>query len=268
MLRAFSQKLDLRAGRFLDAVSPAYIEEKILTQADGVYSQSEWTRARQQGYRDAGVGSNQLDSDVSYVARLFTHQSYSMDAVRRLLETVDLSSYPAVFELGCGEMVQAIATKSMYPAMRYKATDFDPFVIEKCSRLNVLAPLEKSVVDATALTPEDLAGFSLVISWEMIYAFDEAKLTRLLGVLGKSRVPFLACTSQLLGPCRKFLHVLRGWKGQPIPGLRMHGWTSSVGRYRRLAAANGMKLARVWHPPFRHSRVESFSYLLFEPNRL
>jgi hypothetical protein len=274
MIRRLLLNLDLRAGRLLPVKLPAYIREQILREGAGVYSREEWSRARRRGYRGAGINSEALDSDERYLNRIFSSHSRNLQAALRLLETFDFGPYNSVLELGCGEMVQAFAIKCAYPGMRYRATDFDAFIVDKCGALPILRALEKSVVDASRLTSADIAGFRLVVSWEMIYALDDAQLLNLFKVCGDARIPFLACTTQMIGPVRFLLGWLRqrGWRedlsaatGQG-GGVRMHGWNPSLRHYDALSRKAGLRLSRVWHPPALLRGGDDFSYLLFLPD--
>ena len=275
MFRQFLLNLDWRAGRHLALKLPAYIQEQYLPEGAGVYSCEEWSLARTRGYREAGADSAQLDTDEAYLRRVFSTHVANLHAALRLASTFDFTSRKAVLELGCGEMIQAYILKNIFPHLRYKATDFDSYIIEKCMRLPLLGPLEKGVLDVSALTAGDLAGFDLVLSWELLYALDDTKLRSLFHAAGAARAPLLACTSQLTGPIRFLLRAIKNLNWRPggfhyerlvrRGALRHHGWNPSLGYYDRLARPCGLRLTRVWTPPYAQTRQEEFSYLLFEP---
>jgi hypothetical protein len=157
--------------------------------------------------------------------------------------------------------------------LRYRATDFDPFVIEKCARLPLLAGIEKAVLDVTRLTPADLAGFDLLLSWELIYALDDEALRRLFCTARAAGVPFLAGTTQLLGPLRYAKRALRNLDWRPggfhytrltaAGKLRMHGWNPSIAHYARLAHEEGLVLDWVELPPA--AARDPFAFLTFRP---
>ena len=277
MIRQFLLNCDLRAGRHVPLKLPAYIREQYLKDGQGIYSREEWSHARRNGYRGAGVNSSELDTDDRYLTRVFSSHVRNLHAALRLLETFRFESYDSVLELGCGEMIQAFAIKCAHPQLRYMATDFDPFVVEKCSRLPVLGQIEKDVVDASQLSVEQIAGFSLVVAWEMIYALDDEKLLTVLRACRGANVPLLACTTQMIGPAqyifRKMKNLWRRLEGVRVKGagaaepLRMHGWNPSPAYYARLARHAGLELVRIWHPPALLRGGDDFSYLLFAPDR-
>jgi trans-aconitate methyltransferase len=278
MLRQFISNLDLRAGKFCSLNFPAYIREQYLSGGKGVYSQEEWSRTRTLGYRGAGRESENLDSDARYVQRMLSDHSRNVLAALRLVRTVDFSRYESVLEIGCGEMIQAFVLKCNFPSLRVKATDFDPYIINKCSRLPLLNCLEKEVLDAGALSAEQVRGFKLLMCWEVLYALDDEKVLAILRAAASAGAPFLACTTQMTGPARQCWRALKNLNWRPdgfyykrlerAGAIRMHGWTPSAGYYDRLAARAGMRLTRAWHPPAFGSQIDNFSYLLFTPKRL
>ena len=274
MLRRLLLNCDVRAGRALPLKLPAYIQEPILRGAGGVYTRDEWSQTRASGYRGAGVNSAQLDDDAGYLRRMFSTHVGNLHAALRLAETFDFSTHQSVLEFGCGEMIQAYIVKTIYPHLRYQASDFDPYIVEKCRRLPLLSALEKEVRDVSVLTAVDLAGFDLVLSWELLYALDDAKVSNLFNAVGKAGISLLACTTQLTGPLRSTLRALKNLNWRPggfhydrlarSGKLRAHGWCPSIAYYERLARPFGLRLTRLWTPP--SSGREEFSYLLFSPS--
>jgi hypothetical protein len=264
---------DNAAGFFSRIRSPAFVKEDILTEGNGEYSRDEWSLTRSLGYRNAGPDSSDLDNDGKYLARIFQTQYRNMLSAQRLCNLYDFGRLQSCLEIGCGEMVQAFVISRLFPHLRYKATDFDPYVIEKCSRLELLSGIEKGTVDVAELCAGDLRGFQLVLSWELIYALDEHKLARLFGAVGEAGIPMIAGTTQLTGPLRL---AIRYFKGIPANGdyskeegcsggLRRHGWHHSLGYLDGLSRRSGLRLERVWYPPLRGNTLDDFTYLLFSP---
>lgn len=265
--------LDIRAGRWLALQLPAYIEERWNAQRQGTYTAEEWSRARAAGYRGNDAANPLLDSEEGYRRQLLTHNAPAVGATHRLTKWIDFRHHRSVLEIGCGEMAQALTLVTAHPHLRYRATDFDPFVIEKCSRLPLLHQIEKGLLDVSRITPDDLRGFDLLIGWEIIYAFDDRLLDTVLRAAATARVPFLAVTSQLLGPVR---YLRRTWRDTAwglrasrfaqlaaAGRIRAHGWNPSLGHYRRAAAQAGMRLSRTCLPP--PDATDSLTFLLFEP---
>ena len=165
-------------------------------------------------------------------------------------------------------MVQAFVITKLYPHLRYCASDFDPYIIKKCSRLPLLSNIEKKVLDVSVLKADDLQGFQIVLSWELLYALDDNKLLRLFGTIGEARVSMVACTTQLTGPLRGIMRRIKGipknretnWQE-----FRMHGWHHSLGYYQHLSRRFGMILKKIWYPSFRGHHQDNFTFLLFVP---
>jgi len=279
MLRRKLINLDLWAGRGVALKLPAYIEERWSVSRQGSYTAEEWSHARMAGYRGNEAGRPLLDTEEGYRHQLANHNAPAVQAANRLAVTLNFRRYNSVLEIGAGEMAQAFTLTNLFPHLRDRATDFDPFVIEKCRGLPLLNRIEKSILDASRIVASDLAGFDLLTGWKIIHALDEPVLHTVLSACHEVGVLFMAATSQLLGPLRYFrrtwrdtawgLHssVYQGLVSQRL--LRMHGWNSSLGYYlgyyRRQARQTGMKLARFWLPPT--GATDNFSFLLFEPVR-
>lgn len=268
-VRQLVLNMDNALGSFLKQKLPAYISEEILTDGSGVYTCDEWSRARKCGYRNAGPDSSELDSNDSWLARAFQHQYRNFLSAQRLAATFNFRDYESVLELGCGEMVQAFVLTQLNPQLRYKVTDFDPFVIEKCSKLSLLSKLEKGVLDVEKLSADDLDGFQLLLAWEMFYALDDGKLGQLFRVAGEARIPIITGTTQLTGPFRTAIRYFKGLGGAALDTktsrIRMHGWHHSLAYYAQMALNFNMKLKRVWYPwrPFDYR--DNFTYILFTP---
>jgi hypothetical protein len=62
---------DVSWGSLVSLKLPAYIAEGILTEGAGVYSVADWSRTRSLGYRGAGTDSAELNTDESYLSRIF-----------------------------------------------------------------------------------------------------------------------------------------------------------------------------------------------------
>ncbi len=265
--------VDVLSGKYISVRQPAYILEDIL-EGDGIYSQDEWALARSKGYRDAGMGSADLDSNAKYLTRMLSVNSRNTLAALRLCQSFDFDHYGSVLELGCGEMIQAFVIKSAYPHLRVMATDFDAYVIGKCAQLDLLGGVEKEVLDVAAIAPEMLEGFGVVMSWDMNYALNDDILLKVLRAAKAANIPYLACSTQHIGVLR---YLFRGLKGVVSRNsvdtnkqrddviLRMHGWQTSVGYYQKLAKRAGMHLTSVTVPPVGRSRKDDFVYVLVSP---
>lgn len=273
MIRQELINLDIRAGRYLALKLPAYIEERWAADHQGVYTAEEWSHARSAGYRGNEPGQELLDSEEGYRRQLATHNAPAVHAAQRLATVLDFHRYDSVIEIGAGEMAQAYTLTNLFPHLRYRATDFDPYVIEKCAALPLLGRIEKGLLDVSRLTARDLDGFKLLVGWEIIYALDEAMLRTVFSACTAARVPFLAATTQLLGPLRYLNRTWRNtsWGLRPshyeklvkARRIRMHGWNPSLGYYQRQARAAGMKLSHYWAAP--SGAPDSFGFILFEP---
>jgi hypothetical protein len=262
---------DNAVGQLFSLRLPAYIQENILVEGAGAYTPDEWSKTRALGYRSAGQDSSELDDDGKYLARIFQTQYRNFLTAQRLGQVFDFRQYDSVLELGCGEMVQAFVIKKLYPRLRYCASDFDPYIIEKCSRLPLLSNIEKQVLDVSVLKAETLQAFQLVLSWEVAYALDENNLLRLFGALGEAKVSMIICTTQLTGPMRAIMRWLKGipLRDQEInrTGARMHGWNHSLGYYQHLSRRYGMMINKIWYPSFRGHHQDNFTFLLFAPQQ-
>lgn len=262
MFKDWLQTTDVRLGRRLSLRQVGYTTTA--PPGEGVFTPEDWTRLRKEGFRGAGPDSIEFSTDAKYRRRMFHAQVRNTLAALRFDRTFDLSGVGTVLELGCGEMIQAAVLTTIHPHLRYIATDSDPFVVERCQRLETLRALEPSVLDASQLTAASLAGVDLVLSWEMIYALTDEQLSVIFRACREAGATFIAGTMQVLGPIRHLTRTVRGLWGKPAG--RANGWLVSVGAYDRLARSCGMELAAVHHPPLRWAREDRFTYLVFKPN--
>src|SRR5687767_3578739 len=136
MIREHLLTADYWLGSRVSLRQKAYDAEFPCTTAD------EWSAARKSGYRGVGPDAGELSTDTRYLRRMFTRHVRNTFAALRFARTFDLSHTRGVLEVGCGEMVQAWVLKTVYPHLRYVATDFDPFVIERCAALATLRDVE------------------------------------------------------------------------------------------------------------------------------
>lgn len=144
-------------------------------------------------------------------------------------------------------MAQAYVLHRLYPDVRYVATDLDPYVIERCSRLSVLDGIQKGAVDVLSVqggTPP-FAGFDLLMSWGMEYALDDGQLLRLLRMARENRVPYLMCSATTMGIGKYVRHLLRRRRyARQLSErrIRFSGWERSPLRFSRLAKKAGLNM--------------------------
>ena len=120
-------------------------------------------------------------------------------------------------------MIQAFTVKSTFSDVRYKATDFDPYVSNEMVS-GFLNDIEKGILDGRKLTSRDLFGFDLLVCWEVIYAMPNTIIDQILAACKEAGVTFFAATSQLTGPVHRLISMRHnGYKN----GYRVHGWQSS-----------------------------------------
>lgn len=268
-IRQLILNIDNAAGRFLSFKLAAYIKEQILIDGAGPYTREEWAKARALGYREAGLGSSDLDEDKKYLGRMFQVQYRNFLSAQRLCKVLDFRKYDSVLELGCGEMVQAFVITQRYPHLQYCASDVDAYVIDKCLQLPLLRSIEKRIIDVSNLKSNDLRDVQLVLSWELTYALDDEKLIHLFSVLGDAKVSMMICTTQLTGllrsVTRRLKRIPRRGEGIVQGGLRMHGWHHSLGYYNHLARQFGLRLNKVWYPTQDCGELDNFTFILFSP---
>ncbi|APV48480.1 hypothetical protein BWI17_01525 [Betaproteobacteria bacterium GR16-43] len=177
-------------------------------------------------------------SDAAYRNYLSSIHEAKIRSVESLAAAFDFARYPRVLELGCGDMPQAFTIATRFPAVHYTATDFDPLVIEHCSRLPMLEGIRKSVLDVRGGDREQVRHHDLVTSWTLEFSLEDAELANVFAACRESGVPYLLCTHATLGPI--------GWlSGRPPvaeAGSKRLGSLRSVGRIAQIARAAGMSL--------------------------
>jgi len=212
----------------------------------GVETPEDWTSARRKGSLARGTDGTELSDDEKYLRYILGAESINVIGVLSLAKAFDFGKYRSIFEIGCGDMAQAYVIHRLYPHVKYVATDFDPYVIDRCSQLSGLAGIEKGVLDVLSLPSEDVpfAGFDLLASWGMEYALNDEQFLQLLRKVQQSRVPYLMCSATTIGLVQYARHRRAAKQKQTLVDqgkLRKTGWLRSVGRFRHLAQQSGLK---------------------------
>ena len=266
MLKQLILKYDARLGSLLAIRHIAYTAEKILNQGQGAYTREEWTKARQAGYNQAGSNTQELDSEVSFLRRAFGVEQRKLQTGLRLAPYLQLSGCQAVLEVGCGEMITGWAIKSCLPGLRYCATDYDDFVIQKCQKLPLLDSLEKFTLDIDAVPVDLLGQFQVILAWDVFYAFDTARLSLFLNKIKAARTNLMICSSQITGPFRSFSYLLKsrlhGYAAYCTTGrLRAHGFKCSLRYYFQLAKIHGLDCELIAPPPLDSPAGDSYYFI-------
>lgn len=213
--------------------TPGYISDPTtVSRGEGVYKAEDWSIARQ---RDLP-----WDNDESYLRYIFGTEGMNVIAAVSLAQTFDFGRYRSIWEIGCGDMAQAYIIHRQYPGIRYVATDLDPWVVDRCSRLSVLDGIDKQVLDVLALVEAEapFADSELLVSWGMEYALDDAQLLRLLGMARQHRVPYLMCSATTTGLGKYLRYLMQTPKRARLikqRKLRLTGWERSPLHFHRLA---------------------------------
>lgn len=240
--------LDRRLQDVVAVKAPVFTRDSNVLDGDGIYSSDEWSRTRRLGSAQHGIDGRQYDSDARYLAYIHAAEPNKVTAGRLLAQAFDFSRYARVLELGCGDMIQALEITRAWPHLHYVATDFDPYVVARCSELPVLAGVQKQVFDVLNDPHERFAGFDLILSWGLDAALDDAQLVATLASIRRYGVPWLMCSPSTIGPIlhlhqrsteRRRRELLAERK------LRMHGWARSVAYFARLARTAGVSMRSI-----------------------
>ncbi len=241
-------ELDPWTGWLVSLKTPGYSDDpNVIGQGDGIYTAEDWSRTRQKGLSNRGTNGSEFDSNENYLHYIFGAEGINVIGAIALARHFDFSRYSSIFEIGCGDMAQAYVLHNLYPQIRYVASDLDPYIIDRCTRLSVLDGIEKQALNVLTIAPNQapFAGFDLLMSWGMEYALDDAQLLQLFALARQHRVPYLLCSATTTG-LGKYLHYLlrmpqrlRRIRAQQ---LRMSGWERSPLRFSRLARRAGMRM--------------------------
>lgn len=222
---------------------PLFVEDPAAASSAGPYTAADWSRIRQKQTAPFGPDQYRYDSDDTYRQYLAHVHEDKILSVQLLMKHFDFGRYRRILELGCGDMPQAHAICSRFPAILYTATDFDPAVIENCGRLPMLSGIRKLVLDAARDDLDELGNNDLVISWSLEFSLEDQHLTRLFAACRRHSVPYLLCTHTAVGPLAYLRRSWMQWCQQSNPqGLRLLGRLRSVGEIARLARQAGMML--------------------------
>jgi hypothetical protein len=240
---------------------PVYTEDPNLLTGAGVYSAEEWSSSRRKGAVLCGRDGSQYDNDHKYLEYIFHIESMKVLSAICLASHFDFGKYDRVIEIGCGDMPQALVVKNMFPDLQYLATDYDPYVIARCSDLSILKNIEKAVFDASGPNLDVIEGCELLLSWGVDYALEDKYLLRLLCACKEHRICFLLCSPSIIGLIRLLIHIVRkraDARKLSEHNIRMHGWSRSLGSFRHLARRAGMRMEVI-------GKCGSYLCLLFTP---
>ncbi len=234
-----------------------------------VYSAEEWKITRTKGYNKIGEDGIKISDNHKYLNHMICDDTRKLLAALSLVRNFDFQKYNSIFEIGCGEMIQAFIIKQYFPNIRYLVTDIDPYIIEKCSKLSLLSQIEKAIYNVMEDDPIIFDGFDLLISWGVEYAIDYDKLLKLLCSAKKYSVPFLMCTQQIIGPMRYMSRKIKTMSFNPQKmlemGVRLHGWTRSLNYFKKLAKKSNMRFETPRSPSTQIGAEANYHWLLFKP---
>lgn len=261
---------DARLGTHLPLRHIAYTEEAILKSGHGSYTREEWSQARRAGYNQAGPEAQELDSEVSFMRRELGTERRKLVTGLRLTDYLRNTGCRSVLEVGCVEMITAWAIKGALPDLRYCATDYDDFVIEKCRKLALLDSLEKSTLDIDAVTAAFLGEFQLIVAWDVFYAFDTDRLMRFLEKIRAARSSLMICSSQIIGPFRGLSYLVKSrlydYAAACATGrLRDHGYKCSLGYYQQVAGRLGLECRLIATPPLGPASGDGYFFIRISP---
>ncbi|MBI3899621.1 MAG: hypothetical protein HY308_15190 [Gammaproteobacteria bacterium] len=248
LAKRLAGELEPWTGWLASLKTPGYSDDpNVVGMGEGIYTADDWSRTRRQGLASFGTDGTQFDSDDNYLRYIFSSEGMNVVAAISLARVFDFNRYRSIFEIGCGDMSQAYVLHRLYPQKRYVATDLDPYVIDRCSRLSVLAGIEKSALNVLAIDEgaAPFAGFDLLMSWGMEYALDDTQLLRLLKLVRRHRVPYLMCSATALGLGKYVRHLLFSSKRKRLLNerrLRFSGWERSVRHFSQLARTADLRL--------------------------
>jgi len=219
------------------------------TVASGVCVETahDWTNARRKGWAALGTDGTHLANADSYIRYILGAESINLIGVLSLAKVFDFGRYNSIFEIGCGDMAQAYVIHRLFPDIRYVATDLDPYVIDRCSELSVLAGIEKRVLDVLAIPDNELpfSRFGLLMSWGMEYALNDEQLLRLFRMVARSEIPYLMCSTSTIGLvqyARDWVHAEKVRTLVEQRKLRMTGWRRSIAKFRSLSSQAGLEM--------------------------
>jgi hypothetical protein len=233
-------------GSFVRLTIPGYTDEpEVVALGTGVYTASDWSQLRKEGSPSFGTSGSEFENDENYLRYIFGLEGMNVVGAITLAKVFDFTKYRSLLEIGCGAMAQAYVLHNAFPHLRYLATDLDPFVIDRCAQLPVLSGIEKKALNV--LSMHDVALFNeveLLMSWGMEYALNDDELLRLLTLVAKANIPYLMCSATTIGLLKYSMFLMRHFYRKRLLAerrLRVTGWHRSVGKFRSLAGATGLK---------------------------
>jgi len=242
---AFFRKADYFLQPFFCLSQKIFVEDPDAAREQGIYSANEWSGTRQIRTAPFSAENDRYGTEENYLNYISSIQESKILPVLSLMGSFDFGNYGRIIELGCGDMPQSYVIYSHFPKICYTATDFDPHVIEQCSRLPLLAGIRKFILDVVHDDLEEFRNYDLVMSWSLEDSLEDSQLVRLFAACRKHRVPYLLCSQTTIGPLGYLIrmHVqTRQRNRMKNVRMRMIGRLRSVGEIVRLAKQASMKL--------------------------
>lgn len=254
-IKRLLRSIDPWASELLRLKISSYTQDPNLVLGDGIYKAEEWSLTRRKGGELYGTDGSQYDNENNYIKYLFCIERMKVLSCISLANHFDFSKYDCVFEIGCGDMAQALVIKSMFPELQYVATDYDPYIIEKLSNLSILRDIKKDVFDAKNPNLEIIQDFDLLISWGVDYALEDEYLLGLLFACKEYSTSFLMCSPSISGLSHLLVNTIK--KRDPTK-YRMHGWSRSLKSFRGLSHKSRMNFKMI-------GKYGDYTVFLFNP---
>jgi len=113
--KSILRSIDPWASELLRLKIPTYTQDPNLVSGDGIYKAEEWSLTREKGAELYGTDGSQYDSENNYIKYLFRIENMKILSSISLADHFDFSKYDYIFEIGCGDMAQALVIIEYVP---------------------------------------------------------------------------------------------------------------------------------------------------------
>tara|TARA_B100000519_G_scaffold203116_1_gene224196 strand:+ start:830 stop:1597 length:768 start_codon:yes stop_codon:yes gene_type:complete len=223
---------------------PAYTIDPNLVSGSGIYEAHEWSLTRKKGHETYGTDGSEYDNNKKYLQYIFTLESKKIHQAISLKNHLDFTKYSHVLEFGCGSMVPSFVIKNSFPHLSYLATDYDPYIIEQCSKLSLLDGIDKAVFDLRRDKMDNFANVDLLICWGLDACIKDEYILKLLSFAKDRQIPLVMRTSSS-GIIEYIFYKKSLKKTKKLlvdKKLRMMGWKRSIGYFKKLAKKEKMNV--------------------------
>ena len=148
-------------------------------------------------------------------------------------EEFDFSKYQKILELGCGEMIDGLFITTLNPNIQYLATDYDKYLIQRCSNLSILKIIEKKAFDLSHDNIDVITNeCKLIYANNVFQCLEDESMNKLFKIVAEKRISLLIIDRTITRIFGYIIDIIK--YNKYFKKYRSAGWRRSIGYYRKM----------------------------------